>query len=146
MPRFRFAAILLGWLLPAAAPLAQQSEHPPGYVFDVTVSSAQQLEVVLQRAEDLRELFNPAEHSRIAIVLHGDELQLFHKDNYAVHSSVVERARELDRNQIIDIKACQTMMRALDIGTHELPDFIEQVPFAPAEIERLERENGFTRL
>ncbi len=38
------------------------------------------------------------------------------------------------------------MMRALDIGTHELPDFIEQVPFAPAEIERLERENGFTRL
>ncbi len=146
MPRLRLGAILLAWLLPAAAALAQQAEHPPGYVFDVTVSSAQQLEIVLQRAEDLRDLFNPDEHSRIAIVLHGNELQLFHKDNYTVHSSVVERARELDRNQIIDIKACQTMMRTLDIGEHELPDFIEQVPFAPVEIERLERENGFTRL
>ncbi len=146
MPRLRRCWILLTWLVPAAGPLAQAPGHPPGYVFDVTVSSAQQLEVVLERAEDLRELFNPAEHSRIAIVLHGNELQLFHKDNYAMHSAVVERARELDRNNIIDIKACQTMMRTLDIGANELPDFIEQVPFAPVEIERLEREHGFTRL
>ncbi len=132
-------------LIPAVLP-AQQSERPPGYVFSVTVSSAQQLEVVLNRAEDLRELFNPDEHSRVAIVLHGNELQLFHKDNYAMHSTVVERARQLDRDNIIDIKACQTMMRVLDIDAHELPNFIEQVPFAPAEIDRLEREHGFTRL
>jgi hypothetical protein len=38
------------------------------------------------------------------------------------------------------------MMRALDIGQSELPSFIEQVPFAPAEIERLQREEEFTRL
>ena len=146
MSRLRCWSILLAWMLPGVAPLAQEPGHPPGYVFDVTVSSAQQLEVVLERAEDLRELFNPAEHSRVAIVLHGNELQLFHKDNYAMYSAVVERARELDRNNIIDIKACQTMMRTLDIGANELPDFIEQVPFAPVEIERLERELGFTRL
>jgi len=117
-----------------------------GYVFSVTVSTAQQLDVVLDRAEDLRTLFDPEQHSRIAIVLHGDELQLFQKRNYSSNQSVVERARLLDADNIIDIKACQTTMRILDIGQDELPSFIEQVPYAPAEIERLQREQGFTRL
>ena len=79
-------------------------------------------------------------------MLHGDELQLFQKENYSSNSSVVDRARMLDEDNIIDIKACQTMMRMLEIDQNELPSFIEQVPFAPIEIERLEREEGFTRL
>ncbi len=126
--------------------LAQDGRNPPGYVFSVTVSNQQQLDVVLNRAENLRELFNPNEHSKIAIVLHGDELQLFQKDNYRSNRSVVDRARLLDQDNIIDIKACQTMMRRLDIEQSELPSFIEQVPFAPAEIERLQQQEGFTRL
>lgn len=117
-----------------------------GYVFSVTVTSVQQLDVVLDRAEDLRELFDPAEHSRIAIVLHGDELHLFQEQNYSTNQSVVERARLLDQDNIIDIKACQTMMRTLEIEQNELPSFIEQVPYAPAEIQRLELEEDFTRL
>jgi hypothetical protein len=141
LPMFLLAMALA--VLPA---LAQAESEPPGYVFSVTVESEQQLDVVLTRAEDLRELFNPDEHSKIAIVLHGDELQLFQKDNYSLNQSVVERARLLDQDNIIDIKACQTMMRTLQIEQNELPSFIEQVPFAPAEIERLEKEEGFTRL
>ena len=132
--------------LPLAQAPAQEQSRPPGYVFSVTVMNQQQLDVVLNRAEDLRELFNPDEHGKIAIVLHGDELQLFQKENYSSYQSVVERARLLDRDNIIDIKACQTMMRTLDIEKNELPSFIEQVPFAPAEIERLQKEEGFTRL
>jgi len=125
---------------------AQEEAVPPGYVFGVTVNSAQQLEVVLDRAEDLRALFKPGDHSKIAIVLHGDELQLFQKSNYPDNQSLVERARLLDQDNIIDIKACQTRMRILDIEQSELPSFIEQVPFAPAEIERLVEEEGFTEL
>lgn len=125
---------------------AQDEQRAQGYVFSVTVSSSQQLDVVLDRAEDLRALFNPEEHGKIAIVLHGDELQLFQKNNYASNQSVVERARLLDQDNIIDIKACQTMMRALEIEQNELPSFIEQVPFAPTEIERLKNQEGFTRL
>ncbi|MCP4331079.1 MAG: hypothetical protein GY785_00370 [Gammaproteobacteria bacterium] len=137
--------LLLAGLLAVMPPL-QAEPAEEGYVFSVTVSTAQQLDVVLNRAEDLRELFDPEQHSRIAIVLHGDELQLFQKRNYSSNQSIVERARLLDEDNIIDIKACQTMMRVLEIEQHELPSFIEQVPFAPAEIERLEREEGFTRL
>ena len=122
------------------------AQTEPGYVFGVTVNTAEQLEVVLERAEDLRALFKAGEHNRIAIVLHGDELQLFQKRNYSSNQSLVERARLLDEDNIIDIKACQTKMRSLNIEQSELPSFIEQVPFAPAEIERLQREEGFTRL
>ena len=144
---FRLPTCLLLGLLVASGGLPLQAETKQGgYVFSVTVSSEQQLDVVLNRAEDLRELFDPDQHSRIAIVLHGDELQLFQKSNYSSNMSVVERARLLDADNIIDIKACQTMMRTLDIDQNELPSFIEQVPFAPAEIERLEAEEGFTRL
>jgi len=140
--------ILLALLMPVligGAPLRAEPREE-GYVFSVTVSTPQQLDVVLDRAEDLRALFDPDQHSRIAIVLHGDELQLFQKRNYLVNQSVVDRARLLDEDNIIDIKACQTMMRILDIEQSELPSFIEQVPFAPAEIERLQQEEGFTRL
>ena len=137
------------WLLAgmiAIAPTLSAEPKTDGYVFSVTVTSAQQLDVVLNRAEELRELFDPDQHSRIAIVLHGDELQLFQEQNYSTNMSVVDRARLLDQDNIIDIKACQTMMRTLQIGQNELPSFIEQVPFAPAEIERLQVEEGFTRL
>jgi intracellular sulfur oxidation DsrE/DsrF family protein len=143
--RLGFLSILL-LSLPVAPAFAQGDGKPSGYVFSVTVSSQQQLDVVLNRAEDLRELFNPDEHGKIAIVLHGNELQLFQKDNYSSNQSVVDRARLLDQDNIIDIKACRTMMRTLEIEQNELPSFIEQVPFAPAEIERLQEEEGFTRL
>ncbi len=143
----RYLPLLLSLVILSPLPLAAQDNgRAQGYVFSVTVSSQQQLDVVLNRAEDLRELFNPDEHGKIAIVLHGDELQLFQKDNYLSNQSVVERARVLDQDNIIDIKACQTMMQTLEIEQNELPSFIEQVPFAPAEIERLQQEQGFTRL
>ena len=71
---------------------------------------------------------------------------MFQRERYAQNQSLVDRARLLDEDSIIDIKACQTMMRTLNIEQDQLPGFIEQVPYAPAEIERLQREEGFTRL
>jgi intracellular sulfur oxidation DsrE/DsrF family protein len=139
-------AVALLLALCVYASLLRGEPKAEGYVFSVTVTSAQELDVVLNRAEDLRSLFDPEQHSRIAIVLHGNELQLFQQQNYSSNMSVVDRARLLDQDNIIDIKACQTMMRTLDIGQNELPSFIEQVPFAPTEIERLEQQEGFTRL
>ncbi len=117
-----------------------------GYVFGVTVTTAQELDVILNRADSLRKLFNPNQHSRIAIVLHGKELQLFQKNNYSANQSIVDKARLLDQAQIIDIKACQTMMRDLNIQQSELPAFIEQVPFGPDEVDRLGKEENVTRI
>ena len=137
---------VLALLLLSAAASGGGDDRPPGFVFSVTVESAEQLDVVLSRAEDLRELFDPQQHSKIAVVLHGNELRLFQKGNASLNQSLVDRARLLDQDEIIDIKACQTMMRTLEIDQSELPGFIEQVPFAPAEVRRLQEEEGFTRL
>ena len=62
-----------------------------------------------------------------AVVLHGNELRLFQKGQDSLNQSLVDRARMLDQDNIIDIKACQTMMRTLQIDQEELPSFIEQV-------------------
>lgn len=132
------------WLVTMVAPL--QAEGLRGYVFDITVQNEQQLDVILDRAERLKGQFSPAEHGRIALVLHGEELRLFQKSNYNRFSSLVERARRLDQSRLIDIKACRTTMDSFRIDRSELPDFIEQVPLAPVEIERLQREQGFTRI
>ena len=129
-----------------AEPRGDFEPESPGYVFGVTVNTVEQLDVILDRADSLRELFDPDQHGRIVIVLHGNELQLFQKENYAANMSIVDKARQLDQENIIDIKACQTMMRVLEIEQSELPDFIEQVPLAPVEIRRLQVEHGFTKL
>jgi intracellular sulfur oxidation DsrE/DsrF family protein len=141
-----FAIFCCGQFSAFAEPRGEFDLESPGYVFGVTVNTAEQLDIILDRADSLRELFDPEQHDRIAIVLHGNELQLFQKENYAANMSIVDRARLLDQENIIDIKACQTMMRVLEIEQSELPDFIEQVPLAPVEIKRLQQEHGFTKL
>ena len=117
-----------------------------GYVFDITVQNEKQLDAILNRADRLRGQFSPNQHGRITLVLHGEELRLFQKSNYNEFMQIVDKARTLDQQKLIDIKACQTAMDEFKIDQSELPDFIEQVPFAPVEIERLEREKGYTRL
>ncbi|MBT4194506.1 MAG: hypothetical protein HOE12_09235 [Gammaproteobacteria bacterium] len=125
---------------------AEQNQSPPGYVLDITVQNIQQLDAVLNRADKLKGQFSPDQYGRIAIVLHGLELNMFRKKNYSRYMSIVEKARQLDQQNLVDIKACQTVMKNLQIEQSELPDFIEQVPLAPVEIDRLEREKGYTRL
>jgi uncharacterized protein len=125
---------------------AKPDAKAQGYVFDITVENEQQLDAILKRAEDLKGQFSPDQYGRITLVLHGDELRLFQKSNYDQFMNLVDKARELDKNHLVDIKACQTAMEILHIKKSDLPDFIEQVPFAPVEIDRLVREKSYTRL
>jgi len=138
-----------GYRLQADTSLQQSTVTPPvstGYVFDITVQNEDQLSAIFKRAEKLQGQFSENEHGRITLVLHGQELRLFQKSNYPQAMSIVDKARELDKQNLIDIKACQTAMDFYQIEQSELPDFIEQVPLAPVEIERLQTEQGFTRL
>ncbi len=126
--------------------IGNHSQQPPGYVFDITVQNVEQLDAILERADQLKGQYSPNDFGRIELVLHGKELNLFRKKNYQKYMQIVEKARDLDAHNLVDIKACQTVMQSLMIDQSELPDFIEQVPFAPTEIERLEVQKGFTRL
>ncbi len=132
------------WVADTPNKLVEQNS--PGYVFDITINNIDQLSAVLNRAEKLQAQFSPSDHGRIALVLHGNELNLFRKKNYSQFMSIVDKARQLDSQNLVDIKACKTMMNFMQIQQSELPDFIEQVPLAPVEIERLVKQKGYTRL
>ena len=73
----------------------------------------------------------------IVIVLHSDEARVFTQRNYARYSTVVDLARQLDADDIIDVKICETWMSKNGLPNAEIPDFIEPVPYGPALIEEL---------
>ena len=111
------------------------------YMFNVTLHTPEEIQGMLQRADELAAKEQPVRpETGIALVLHGPEIQLFTKQNYEANRSLIELARRLDRAGIIEIKMCRTAMRNLQVKESDVPDFIGFVPYAPDEIKRLEAE------
>jgi len=107
-------------------------------VLDISVHTVGELQVLLDRAEDLAdELNEPDSGASIILVLHGPEVEYFSRKNYDRYRDIVDQAARLDAIDLVDVKICQTMMRLKGIERDDIPDFIEQVPLGPAEINRL---------
>ena len=52
----------------------------------------------------------------------------------------MDRAAKLEALGAVNISICQTMMNNYEIGTDEVPAFLEQVPYGPDEVQRLINE------
>ncbi len=116
------------------------------YMFNISLHTREEIDALLTRAEQLAKTTHLSDNSSgIALVLHGPEVEIFVKKNYARYKKLVDRAARLDADGIIEIKICKTAMRKRNIKDEDIPDFIEFVPFGPAEIERLKRE-GYVSL
>ncbi|RRQ21676.1 DsrE family protein [Thiohalobacter thiocyanaticus] len=116
-------------------------------VYDINLHEPQELRQLLQRLNELAGTPHPAaRRPRIALVLHGPEIEFFAIGNYAEYRDMVDLAARLDAFGVIEVKACQTRMESLGLGNDDLPGFIEIVPFGPAEVERLEQEEGYVRM
>lgn len=110
------------------------------YMFHISLHTADEIRALLDRAEMLATTTPIADSSPgIALVLHGPEVKFFSRQNYGQYKSLVDQAARLDARRIIDIKICQTQMHSLGIRDADIPDFVDLVPYGPAEIERLER-------
>jgi intracellular sulfur oxidation DsrE/DsrF family protein len=115
-------------------------------VFDVTLHSADEIHSLLNRAKQLaHKLPKGDDVPSIALVLHGPEIMYFAKENYEKHRELVDLASEMDKNKIIDIKVCRTKMRYLGLEEKDMPPYVEQVPYGPDEVKRLESK-GYTVL
>jgi intracellular sulfur oxidation DsrE/DsrF family protein len=113
-------------------------------VFDISVHSIEELEVLFDRAEDLARRPRPVGgEDNIVLVLHGPEVEVFAISNYERYRSLVDRAARLDAFDVVDVRICQTMMQQFGIEADDIPAFIEQVPNGAREVERLTRE-GYT--
>jgi len=117
-------------------------KRPSGrFMFNVTLHTPEEIQGMLQRAEELAARGQPVRpETGIALVLHGPEIRLFTKQSYEANRALIELARRLDREGIIEIKMCRTAMRDLRVNESDVPDFIGFVPYAPDEIKRLEGE------
>jgi intracellular sulfur oxidation DsrE/DsrF family protein len=131
---------------------AEQETAPPADpevstvrgVFDISVHSIEELEVLFDRAEEVARRPRPVGgDDSIVLVLHGPEVEFFAISNYDRYRSIVDRAARLDAFDVVDVKICRTMMQQYDIGADDIPAFIEQVPNGAVEVDRLTRE-GYT--
>jgi len=155
---FSIATIFNTMLMPAAlaensdanislSPLVKgQADSDTRYVFDVVIHKPDEMDKLLGRIEQLASTITPnKDDPSLALVLHGPEIAFFTRKNYPQYMDLVDRAAALDKKGIIDVKVCDTMMRALNIDDSELPDFVEHVPYGPAEVERLIKQ-GFIKM
>ena len=110
-------------------------------MFNISLHTAEEISGMLQRAEELAAQA-PAlrPQTGIALVLHGPEIRLFTKDSYRSNKALIDLARRLDSDGIVEIKMCQTAMRSLGVKEEDVADFVSFVPYAPDEIERLQAE------
>ena len=102
------------------------------------------LEVSPENPADLQSLFSTLEESLteelpvtepIVVVLHGAEALPFTRDAYALNRELVDRAY-----RVIEVRMCETWLHERGLSQSDIPAFIETVPYAPEEIERLQAE------
>ena len=75
----------------------------------------------------------------VALVLSGEEIDLFKRENYRKNKALVDLAARLDAFNIVDIKVCKYWMYQRGIDTRDLPPFVETVPEAEQEVKRLQK-------
>jgi uncharacterized protein len=129
------------------SPVVQEQQSMDSkYVFDVVIHKPEEMDKLLGRIEQLSRTLPPAkEDPSLALVLHGPEIAFFTRNNYKKYMKLVDRAAALDKKGIIDVKVCDTMIREMDLEEAELPDFVEHVPYGPAEVDRLIKQ-GFIKM
>ncbi len=129
-------------------PLAneQSNKQETHYLFDLIDHEPEQIKQLLERAKSLSRTVNTSNgKSRIAMVIHGPDIEIFDVKNYIKNKDIIDLAAQLDAADIIDFKVCQVTADARGINKSNFPSFMEVVPFAPDEIDRLENE-GYVEL
>jgi intracellular sulfur oxidation DsrE/DsrF family protein len=116
------------------------------YLYDISEHSIEELQSLLQRAEEITQTgAENLEDLEIVMILHGPDIGWFTLDSYDDNKELVDLAKRLDAFDIIDLKVCETTMEYMEIDRNQLPPFIESVPYAPDEFNRLSDE-GYTHL
>mgnify|MGYP001824605426 FL=1 len=116
------------------------------YVFDVVIHEEDKMVELLKRIDDLADKIMTSEDTPdLALVLHGPEIGYCAGSNYRRYMSLVDRAAELDKRGILDVKVCDSMIRSLGLENETFPDFIDRVPFGPSEVEKLVQQ-GYVRM
>jgi len=123
------------WITPVDA----MDEHPAKapYLVQINAHTPEELQGILNRAQNWADQFEAYPDEPIAIVLHGPEANVFVKQNYTMYKSLVDLAAKLDAFNVVDVRICERWMGSNNIEKGQLPPFVETVPYGPAEEQRL---------
>lgn len=102
----------------------------PSYT-SVFQQNSEQLSALLNRADRIARASNFSPIEPVTFVLHGDEINLFKRENYRTNQALVDLAARLDAFEVIDVRVCETWMRDNQVVAADLPPFVEVVPFGP---------------
>lgn len=118
---------------------ASTEDIPALFQARIQEHSAEEMLALLQRAEKIasgQDVYRTREP--VMLVLSGDEIELFKRDNYRDNKALVDLAARLDAFNVIDVKVCRHWTGQRGIELTDLPPFIEGVSSADQESKRLE--------
>lgn len=122
-----------------AEDLHAPAHSPDRYIGQIQAHTPDEVSDILHRLAGLLDSQSdyPAKQP-LALVLHGDEVNAFLRENYAQNRELVDLAARLDAFNAIDIQVCETWMRGAAAQQDDLPAFVDTVPYGPArELELL---------
>lgn len=118
--------------------------YPQGFLALINQNSPEEVEQALLRAEQLFLQNNASANiPPLAVVLHGPDVAIFLRENYAKYKNIVDLAAKLSALNVVDLSVCETRMGVLGRQKTELLPFVNTVPFGPAEERRLLNEKGY---
>lgn len=138
------ALLVVATLLGGAAAHAADAEIQRAYL-EVSPENRDDLVSLLDALEQKLASEGAGADEPVVIVLHGDEAFAFTRQEYLENRSLPDRTALLDAYDLIDVRMCETWMNDNGLSRADILPFIDLVPFAPEEIQRLQAE-GFQAL
>ena len=114
------------------------------YVAKIKLHSPEELLIALKRASDYQsELAQGFSAPPIEFLLHGREAKALLKVNYSEHKSLIDLARKLSADKVVNIQVCRSWMSFHDLEAKDFASFVEAIKYAPSEISRLIEKDGY---
>lgn len=105
-------------------------------MFLVMEQDPEALEWVLPRVTHYtRQLHSRWKDLPVIVLSHGDEMFALQEEYRALYPEIHRQARDLVEDQQVDFMVCGAFASLEDVPPSAFPDFIDVVPFGPAEIE-----------
>ena len=113
------------------------------YIAKIELNTGKELLDLINRAQEWS-VANTSNVKPISFVLHGTEADALLRSNYQDNTLLVDLAKQLSEDNVIEIRVCKTWMVFKGYDQADFADFVGEVKYAPSEIEKLLSKEGYT--
>ncbi|MCD8521861.1 MAG: DsrE family protein [Saccharospirillaceae bacterium] len=106
----------------------------------VKLHTAEELQSLLTRAEELSRRVEYRNNEPVRLVLSGDEIAIFVRSSYRGNKALVDLAARLDAFNVVELKVCRNWMDRNNVEATDLPAFLDPVTNGAEEVTRMQLE------